>query len=369
LLVDQQGQPRCVLQPGERKSIATDRIILIPGPPDEIAIVRDVFRLYVVERLSPAEIAKLLNDRSVPWQDERGWSRNIISNIVSNPKYIGTNVSNRHSGKLRHRRVRNPQEMWIQRENAFEGIVDPVLFRQAEALSASRTRFYSNEELLQHLREFAEKYGTLTERQISADPAMPCSEVYNTRFGGLLEAYKLIGYQPTRDYSYVARDRKLLPMRKNLVAAISAVIVKAGSSVRQDARTKLLVINKKCKLRVSVARCRLIGQSQSWLLRVHSPLNPHLTVIARLAPGDSVIRDYYVFPRETETLTQITVAPFNSVAVDRYRFKDLSFLVDLCKLDPRAPPTVGESEQEVRNPKKPKIRPHLAWLSGARTST
>jgi len=32
LLVDQDGKPKFVLQRGERKSIATDRVILIPGP-------------------------------------------------------------------------------------------------------------------------------------------------------------------------------------------------------------------------------------------------------------------------------------------------------------------------------------------------
>jgi hypothetical protein len=108
--------------------------------------------------------------------------------MVTNPKYIGANVSNRHSGKLRRRRIRNPPEMWIRREHAFEGIVDPDLFQQAEALAASRLGFYSDEQLLQHLRAFVEKHGTLTERQISADPTMPCSEIYHARFGGLLEA-------------------------------------------------------------------------------------------------------------------------------------------------------------------------------------
>jgi hypothetical protein len=60
--------------------------------------------------------------------------------------------------------------------------VDPWLFRQAEALAASRLGFYADEQLLQHLRDFLAKHGSLTERQISADPDMPSSEVYHMRF-------------------------------------------------------------------------------------------------------------------------------------------------------------------------------------------
>src|SRR5581483_8703776 len=46
LLVDQHNEPKSVLGPGETKSIATDRVILVPGPPDERAIVREIFDMY-----------------------------------------------------------------------------------------------------------------------------------------------------------------------------------------------------------------------------------------------------------------------------------------------------------------------------------
>ena len=43
LLVDQAGAPKGELGRGEHKSIATDRVILVPGPHDEIAVVVDVY--------------------------------------------------------------------------------------------------------------------------------------------------------------------------------------------------------------------------------------------------------------------------------------------------------------------------------------
>src|SRR5215472_6934210 len=43
LLVDQHGKPKFTLHLGEAKSIMTDRVILVPGPPNEIEIVREIF--------------------------------------------------------------------------------------------------------------------------------------------------------------------------------------------------------------------------------------------------------------------------------------------------------------------------------------
>jgi len=47
VLVDQNGDAKGSLTPGEHKSIATDRVILVPGPPDEISIVREIYTLFV----------------------------------------------------------------------------------------------------------------------------------------------------------------------------------------------------------------------------------------------------------------------------------------------------------------------------------
>jgi hypothetical protein len=144
--VDRHGNPKCVLAYGEEKSIATDRVILAPGPPCEIEIVREVFDMYANQRLSGAEIARTLNARGVPWVMGRPWTRYAIRDMVTNPKYIGCKVSNRRSSKLRGPRHWNPPEMWIRRENAFGGLVDFALYEQAASVAASRSRPRTNDE-------------------------------------------------------------------------------------------------------------------------------------------------------------------------------------------------------------------------------
>ena len=54
LLVDLNLNPKFVLSIGEEKSIATDRVVLIPGPQHEHDVVREIFKLYASKRHSPA---------------------------------------------------------------------------------------------------------------------------------------------------------------------------------------------------------------------------------------------------------------------------------------------------------------------------
>jgi len=42
MLVSPAGVPKQVLNSGERKSITTDRVILVPGPADEVQCVKDI---------------------------------------------------------------------------------------------------------------------------------------------------------------------------------------------------------------------------------------------------------------------------------------------------------------------------------------
>ncbi|MBA4083168.1 MAG: recombinase family protein, partial [Hyphomonas sp.] len=74
-LVDQQGVAKGLLGRGEHKSIATDRVILVRGPDEEIAIVREVYRRFIEAGESEAEIALDLNARGVRTDLGREWTR------------------------------------------------------------------------------------------------------------------------------------------------------------------------------------------------------------------------------------------------------------------------------------------------------
>ena len=124
-LIDQSGAPKGELSRGEHKSIQTDRVVLVAGPPTEVAVVHEIYRRFVEDLVSERQIAKDLNARGLTTELGHPWTRGTVHQVLINEKYIGNNVWNRISFKLKKKRVRNHPDMWIRSEGAFPAIIDP----------------------------------------------------------------------------------------------------------------------------------------------------------------------------------------------------------------------------------------------------
>lgn len=122
-LIDATGLPKNELGQGEHKSIQTDRVILVPGPEDEIEAVQWIYRLFVEEGRSEREIADWLNGRGILTDRARPWSRGTVHQVLINEKYIGNNVWNRTSFKLKQEHTRNQPNQWVRADGAFQAIV------------------------------------------------------------------------------------------------------------------------------------------------------------------------------------------------------------------------------------------------------
>ena len=92
VLVDQGGQRKASLRIGEQKSIQTDRVVLVPGPDDEVQVVRGMYEAFVMGGKMEAEIAADLNSRGLMTDLGRPWTRATVHQILTNEKYIGNNV-------------------------------------------------------------------------------------------------------------------------------------------------------------------------------------------------------------------------------------------------------------------------------------
>lgn len=140
MLIDEHGNHKGILARGEHKSIATDRVILVPGSEEEQENVRWMYRVFVCEGRNEGWIADELNRRGVRTDLNKEWTKATVREVLSNEKYIGNNIFNRISFKLKIKRVRNPEDMWIRKDQAFQGIVDPSLFFMAKGIFAARCR-------------------------------------------------------------------------------------------------------------------------------------------------------------------------------------------------------------------------------------
>jgi DNA invertase Pin-like site-specific DNA recombinase len=107
ILVGQDGLMKAELERGQHKSLQTDRVVLMPGPEDEVRIVNLIYRWFVEESRNEQEIASRLNAMKIKTDLDREWSRCTVHEVLTNEKYIGNNIYNRTSFKLKVRRVVN----------------------------------------------------------------------------------------------------------------------------------------------------------------------------------------------------------------------------------------------------------------------
>jgi DNA invertase Pin-like site-specific DNA recombinase len=332
MLLDQDRKPKGLLRPGDRKSLFTDRVILVPGPEEEVHIVREIYERLVGGQQSPSAIARTLNTRGVANEYGRPWSLCMIRTILTNPKYIGVNLSNRTSYKLHKTRISNPPEMWVRRDNAFTAIVDSELFRQAQRTMEARARHATDDELLARLQALREGAGGLTGPLIEETPDMPSRSIYNYRFGGLLGAYSRIGYVPPTNYSHIEDNRRLLALQAGYIAVLIADLESVGASVKHQPGTQLLQVNDEYSIFFTVVRCRHTkSRGDRWLLP-HVPEDAaDIRIAARMASDNQSIFDYYAFPRSVRLMPRFDLGVTNSIFVDVHRFSDLSFVTNLAR--------------------------------------
>jgi DNA invertase Pin-like site-specific DNA recombinase len=195
-IVSADGKLGRKLGSGEHKSLATDHVVLIRGPKNEVAWIRRIYEMVLHDRSSPRQVARYLNQNGVPYLNGRPWSVDIILRILTNPKYTGCIVWGQRSRKLRGPRLPNPPERWVMRKGAFAGLIDQRTFDRVQHVLQTRTNKIPDRELLRQLRRLLAAKKRLSRRIIGASRATASSSTYWRRFGSLERAFRLVGFHP-----------------------------------------------------------------------------------------------------------------------------------------------------------------------------
>ncbi|NNE82514.1 MAG: recombinase family protein [Alphaproteobacteria bacterium] len=324
--IDQNGVPQGILQFGEHKSLQTDRVILVPGPDEEVGNIRWMYRQFVDSGKVESEIALLLNERGVVTDLGRPWSRGTVHQVLTNEKYIGNNVYNRRSFKLKKKRVENSPEMWFRADNAFEAVVDPQIFFTAQGMIRERNRRFSDEEMLERLRRLFDHHGYLSGLIIDETENMPSSGSYQRRFSSLIRAYELVGFTPDRDYRYIEINRGLRRLHGEVVTDTIAAIEGLGGRIIRSPATDLLTVNGEFTASIVIARCQQTpAGSLRWKIRLDTGLAPDITVALRMNEANDAPIDYYLLPLFEMTAGRIRLAEENGLMLDAFRFDSLEF--------------------------------------------
>lgn len=328
-LIDQSGVIKSLLAPGEHKSIQTDRVVLVPGPAEETDAVRWIYEAFVHEGLSETAITETLNTRGLLTDRGRVWSKGIVHQILINEKYVGNNVWNRTSFKLKTVHVQNQPDQWVRSDGVFTPIVGKQLFDAAQAIIMERSYRVPDEEMLSALNNLLEAQGVLSGIIIDEADGLPSSSNYRSRFGSLLRAYSLIGYNPERDYQYIEINRSLREMHPGTLAAVVSEIVAIGGEVTRLA-DGLLRVNDEFTVSVVLVRCAEPERGRRrWLIHLDTGLQPDISVAARMDESNQNILDYYLLPKLDMTIPKLRLAEANAISLDCYRFDSLQYLFQL----------------------------------------
>lgn len=324
LLIDENKNPKGELSRGQHKSLQTDRVILIPGPEEELQNIRWIYKAFVEEGLNETDIAEDLNRRGILTDLERTWNRSTVHQILINEKYIGNNIYNRRSFKLKEKRTVNPPELWVRSEGAFEAIIEPRYFYAAQGIIQARCRKISNEEMLEKLKNLQERQGWLSGVMIDEAEDMPSSSVYANRFGGLTRAYKLIGYDTGHDERYIEDNKYLRSIYPEVVEGIIEKIKEFGGAVRREVTSDFLIVNDEIKVSVVICRCMQPGKgAERWKIQFDAGLMPDITIAVRMDASNRQPLDFYTIPSIDVESPQLRLAENNHLSLDAYRHDEL----------------------------------------------
>jgi hypothetical protein len=330
MLINQSGAHKGLLARGEHKSLQTDRVILVPGPDEEVRVVRWIYDQFTTTGKREAEIAADLNVQGILTDLGRPWTRSTVLQVLTNEKYIGNNVYNRASFKLKKKHVRNTPEMWVRADGAFTGIVLPEAFYMARGIIQERSRRYSDEEMLQRLKDLAKRHLFLSSHVIDAAEEGPSSSAYRTRFGSLLQAYRLAGYDAGRDYRYIDINRDLRALYPQLVADVMRRLDSVGATVTRDATTDLLLINGEYSATMVLSRCRETpAGSLRWLIQFNQRIAPDITILVRMDAGNQKPADYYLLPVMDIAVPRLLLCEANGAHLDTYQFANLDYFAEM----------------------------------------
>ena len=331
VLVDSNGRHIAVLKLGEQKSLRTGRVILVPGPEEEVKVVRWIFECFVHQRAGALSIARMLNQRhilspsGVPWTDIK------ISGLLQNEKYISNMVYGRRSCKLQGRNVPNPPDQWIRKERAFEGIVPRDLFFEAQALFKSGESKYRITEaaMLDGLRRLYEEHGHLTSDLINEADGLSRANTYSKRFGSLPAAYRHVGFIPPRNYHTEITD-SLGRILREMTGLILRRIESQGGSATWIPFSRTLVVNQELRIWIIFIRhYSTSGGTSFWRKHRCNPAEFDITLAVRMNRGNDDIQDFYLLPALDSARSHFFFTSDNGIYRDAYRFQSLDFLASL----------------------------------------
>ena len=297
MLVSADGSHKQILHKGEVKNVETGRVILVPGPPNEVARVKEIYRLKICEKKSIRAMVLDFNRRGLKCCG-KPWNYDNVRDILRNRKYLGWAVWRQTTGPLGKRPVRVPEDQWIVNRKAFTPLIDQENYDRAQRVMNDRTRNKSNEQLLNALRKLLKKKGRISQSVMDRCKTLASASTYGHRFGGLRKAYALIGYKEFPNNQGQSRMvHRLRGVEFSMFARIVRALKNEVEMVRErPGRRRVIHLKNGIRMSLLICQCRRVPTGHRWVVKVNR-FEKHLpTLVCRCTPNNRGVKDAYLMP-------------------------------------------------------------------------
>jgi recombinase len=323
-MVDEKLCSKGVLTKGQYKALQSDRVQVRLGPDEELAVVRWIFEQFVIKRQTDAEIARQLNRAKIANQHRRPWTYTMVHNILKNENYVGNLTYNKTSRRLAQAQINNPEHMWIRRAGIVPPVIDRDIFQRAQEIMAGRYISISEDEMLRRLRLTLARTRKLSTSIIKDTSGLPSPACYVKHFGSIRNAYKLIGYDGSR-------DNRWLDERNHWTEVLSQIVSRVAEALKTDLGVSLTITDDGTGLRNGSSKIasfqvvrKLARRTPNHISRWRAHLRkerPKLCVYLRLNDSNEAVQDYVLLASvETDTpyltLSDDLLARHNAIRIN-----------------------------------------------------
>lgn len=329
------GKVRRELAAGERKSALTDRVGLVPGPANEIAIVRQIYDWYLSGELQDAAISRALNAEGIVTEYGHGrpWTASMVNGILTSEKYIGTAIYNRTTQRMHTAVVATPESAWIRKRSAFAALIDPAAFQRAQDMRRCRGRGIPTDTLLDMLRLVYRENGKVSTDLINRDDRLPSVTTFTNRFNTLSRAYALAGVTPDpRGQRHLARYRKTEAVRASTFLEICECVIAAGGKITPGDHRNDFILNDNIRVQVQLS-CAERYKNKKGYYRWRIPMTPsggtQFVIAIQIEPSDTEVRAIYLFRTTLISAPALTMYEERPDAFSRFQCDSIESLFGL----------------------------------------
>ena len=291
-----QDSSRCrILEAGERKNVRSERLTLVHGPSNEVRCVREIFRKFLRDQMTPREIARDLNFGGLT-QRGRRWTLASVGQVLGNSVYAGSSVWGRTSQRLGSPRTRLSPDQWALKFDSFPPIVSRSDFdRVQELMKPDHGRvFWTRERVLKSARQLLNQNGELSRKLFDMSPRVPSSTTLR-RFS-FIDLCRSLGYElPKRYLAASLGIKNNFRLHREILQGFAAHFPDE-LKITRGARPRLLLDDRVVvSLRVCKSVCPTHGKAR-WRISP-GPAEDIPTVVCLLNSSNSAPQSFYVFPQ------------------------------------------------------------------------